>query len=63
VLDDRPHRVQLLGAIGDLAGAAEHDRRAVVHRVVVNGAREHESVEERRGHADVDSALQVPQHS
>ena len=40
----------------------DHDR-AVIHRVIENRAREHEAIEQRDGHADRNSLIQVAQHS
>src|SRR5205823_14586971 len=63
VLDDAMHRVQLLVACPYLAGAAEDDHGPVVHRMVVDGAGEHEPVEQRDRDAYVDALSEVAQHA
>ena len=44
------------------APASEDDRRAVVHRVVEDAAREDDAVDDRRGDADVDPLVELLQH-
>ena len=63
VLDDRLQRVQLLGAILDHSSATEDDCRAVVERMVVDRAGEDDAVDERHGHADVDTAAELTKHA
>jgi hypothetical protein len=59
VLDQPLERRPLLRLAVDAPRAAEHDGGPVVHGVVVDRPCEHEPVEERRGHAEVDAALEL----
>ena len=58
MLDHEPQRFELLVRVGDLVGLAVQDHAAVVHRVVERGAREHERVDVRDGHARVVAGLE-----
>ena len=61
VLAERAQRGELLVALDEGRGA-EHDRGAVVDRMVEDRPREHEPVEQGHGHADRNPGGEVAQH-
>ncbi len=56
-------RGQLLFGIVDERCGSENDHRTVVHRVIEDGAGQHQSIEQRNRDADRDSVIQVAQHA
>lgn len=63
VVDDRAHRLELVGLFPDGRGDAEHHRRAIVEGVVERGARRNDAVDRGDGDADGNPAGQRAQHA
>ncbi len=62
MLEKRSEDLGLRARVRDLLGDAEHDDGAIIHRVVEGRAREHEPVDDRRGHAHGRAAAHDVKH-